>query len=269
MNKGEERRRRKVEQLGEELMRIQMRGCYRQLTAEDEAEYNAMALNGVLRSLAEYLASRKMYIPEATKYGSFAAHGGIASVSSGGSSASIVSTSVSDVKSGADGGEESKGGAGADGSDAAISISGSLPDIGELPELPTSPSSLPDKADIIDYNSVKKNRSVSEKKYSRISAKTAKNLNYKQIDALTNYSQSGYTNINDYLRGLKKEFSSEFERQDVERNINEIASAIEGSRLPKDSNLFRGVYNPTFIIGEGWSEKSLSELRSQYIGTVK
>lgn len=42
MTRYEERRRRKVEQLGEELMRIQMRGCYRQLTTEDEAEYNEL-----------------------------------------------------------------------------------------------------------------------------------------------------------------------------------------------------------------------------------
>lgn len=42
MTRYEERRRRKVEQLGEELMRIQMRGCYHQLTAEDEAEYNEL-----------------------------------------------------------------------------------------------------------------------------------------------------------------------------------------------------------------------------------
>ena len=42
MTRYEERRRRKVEQLGEELMRIQMRGCYRQQTAEDEAEYNEL-----------------------------------------------------------------------------------------------------------------------------------------------------------------------------------------------------------------------------------
>jgi hypothetical protein len=42
MTRYEERRHRKVEQLGEELMRIQMRGCYRQLTAEDEAEYNEL-----------------------------------------------------------------------------------------------------------------------------------------------------------------------------------------------------------------------------------
>ena len=225
---------------------------------EDEAEFNVHSLQGVIDSLQSYLASKAIFMPEGSYYEEFA------SAWLGGSSHSKSSSSTNNIEAKS---VETELQSGSDISNVALNdVSLGLEDLSESAE---GIESLPDKTELSLYREVHSAKDYSDRKYQKQSQKAVEGLGWESKKAFEDYSGDGHRLMNQYLRGKNPEFVSQSQKEITEQYIDSMVSAINERTLPHTMKLYRGVSTPgDFLQDPNWKDKSLEQLRAEYIGKV-
>ncbi len=86
--------------------------------------------------------------------------------------------------------------------------------------------------------------------------------------AIDCYSKEDYKKINKALRGQEVEYSNSEEKERLDKQTDIIFDTLKKKTLPEDMTLYRGVKNPVFILGEGYADKDIEQLRDEVIGSV-
>lgn len=225
---------------------------------EDEAEFNIHSLQGVIDSLQSYLASKAIFMPEGSYYEEFA-------------SAGVGGSSFSKSQSNSIGGEPKSSEAEFNGSSETSDVTLNNVSLGldDLNDVSEGIESLPDKSELALYREVHSAKDYSERKYQKQSQKAVEGLGWESKKAFDEYSGDGHRIMNQYLRGKNPEFVSQNQKEITEQYIGSMVNAINERTLPHTMKLYRGVSTPgDFLQDSNWKDKSLEQLRSEYIGKV-
>lgn len=222
----------------------------------DEAEYNSHSLAGVIGSLSTYLASKAMFMPAGAHYEDFASPGGGGFGSNSPSTSKSLDEEVS-LKTDSVGNSHNS-----------IELNEVSLSLDDLTESSTNIEDLPDKTEFVQYQELSSAKDYSHRKYVRQSQKALQSLDWESQNAFRSYSNEGYLQINNYLRGKDPKFISTSQKEFVDKNINSMTKAINNQTLPHNMKLYRGISSPNIIFGDGWESKSLQELRSEYVGKI-
>lgn len=225
---------------------------------EEEAEFNVHSLQGVIDSLQSYLASKAIYMPEGSYYEEF-------------SSAGVGSSTFSKSQSNSIGGDCESSEAELHSSHEASDITLNNVSLGldDLEDVSEGIESLPDKSELALYSEVHSAKDYSERKYLKQSQKAVEGLSWESRQAFKEYSGNGHRVMNQYLRGKNPKFVSQNQKEITEQYINSMVNAINERILPHTMKLYRGVSTlGDFLQDPNWKEKSLEQLRSEYIGKV-
>ncbi len=147
-------------------------------------------------------------------------------------------------------------------------IKGTRLEIADLTVNPDNSSNLPDKSEILEYKGIKSASRYKDKAYQKQSVKSVEKMEWQTRQAFKKYSELEYIKINNLLRGKKTDFISEFQRTDIEQQIEKIGNELNEAKLPQKMMLYRGVSSPEVILGKDYREKTLDELRTKYNGQI-
>lgn len=118
------------------------------------------------------------------------------------------------------------------------------------------------------YSNTNQGTSVTNRRYSRMSEAASRNIDYLHERSLRNYCLDGYQDINGYLRGtVTREISTDY-ASFVQDDINNLTEVLNERQLGRNMTLYRGVSNPSFIIGDNWEDMSIEEINDSNVGRV-